>query len=505
MSLSRGLVGHWSLDEESYNPSNKRLTDKSAYNNHGTSANAASFVADRMGQADRAMDFDGDDDEITIPHNDSLNLDRFTLHARVRVDEITRPNTIVTKSKYGIKVAPDKSVVFSGRGTPDGTTWTEVEETTESQILTLAVFDGYLYAGTGASGKILRSSDGTTWTEVEETSETYIRCLAVFGGYLYAGTYPNGKIFRSSDGTTWTEVEDTSETYIFCLAVFDGYLYAGTVPSGKIFRSSDGTTWTEVEETSESYIFCLAVFDGYLYAGTYPSGKIFRSSDGTTWTEVEETSESYIYCLAVFDGYLYAGTAASGKIFRSSDGTTWTEVEEASESHILCLAVFDGYLYAGTGSSGKIFRSSDGTTWTEVEETSESQIRSLAVFDGYLYAGTYPSGKIFRMGDGYDTYSNTKITESVWTDIIATFDGSSSKIYINNVLDKTDVNIITIGTNALDLLIGNSYGSTIGGYSSTGEENLKGSIDNLRIYNRALTEAEITLLYESYRPKTVIV
>ncbi|MEA1999585.1 MAG: LamG-like jellyroll fold domain-containing protein, partial [Euryarchaeota archaeon] len=411
-------------DEEGYNPATKRFTDHSAYANHGTSANAASFVADRMGQADRAMSFDGDDDEISISHSESLNLDRFTLHARVKVDEIIRPNAIVTKSKYGMKIAPDNSVVFSGRGTPDGTTWTEVEETTESHIL----------------------------------------CLAVFDGYLYAGTYPSGKIFRSSDGTTWTEVEETSESHIWCLAVFDGYLYAGTAPSGKIFRSSDGTTWTEVEETTESHILCLAVFDGYLYAGTAVSGKILRSSDGTTWTEVEETSESYIYCLAVFDGYLYAGTAPSGKIFRSSDGMTWTEVEETSESHIRCLAVFDGYLYAGTA----------------------------------------VSGKILRMGDGYDTYSDTKIIESEWTDIIATFDGSSSKIYINNVLDKTDVNIITIGTNALDLLIGNSYGSTIGGYSSTGEDNLKGTIGEIGIWNRVLTDAERTLLYESYRPRLVI-
>jgi len=68
--LQKGLVGHWSLDKASYKPSTQRFTDKSAYCNHGTSANAAVFGADRMGQADRAMTFNGLDDYIdsnTVP------------------------------------------------------------------------------------------------------------------------------------------------------------------------------------------------------------------------------------------------------------------------------------------------------------------------------------------------------------------------------------------------------------------------------------------------------
>lgn len=70
MSLSKGLVGHWRLDKESFNPDTKRFTDLSAYSNHGTGYGTKlgsadpGFVADRMGQLERACPFGGVDDYI---------------------------------------------------------------------------------------------------------------------------------------------------------------------------------------------------------------------------------------------------------------------------------------------------------------------------------------------------------------------------------------------------------------------------------------------------------
>lgn len=72
--LKKGLVGHWELNEESYNPTTKRLTDKSAYSNHGTSANTMVTGTDRMGNADEAMVFDGLNDYVQIADNSSLDI-----------------------------------------------------------------------------------------------------------------------------------------------------------------------------------------------------------------------------------------------------------------------------------------------------------------------------------------------------------------------------------------------------------------------------------------------
>jgi hypothetical protein len=49
----------------------------------------------------------------------------------------------------------------------------------------------------------------------------------------------------------------------------------------------------------------------------------------------------------------------------------------------------------------------------------------------------------------------------------------------------------------------NIFSTRIGGYSAT-QHPFNGSIDDVRIYNRALSEEEITLLYNSYNPKIVM-
>ncbi|MEA1999305.1 MAG: LamG domain-containing protein [Euryarchaeota archaeon] len=83
--LLKGLVLHVDLDQESYNPATKRFTDKSAYGNHGTSNNAASFVADRMGQANRVMSFDGSSDYVNCGNGESLDItDEITIAAWIK-------------------------------------------------------------------------------------------------------------------------------------------------------------------------------------------------------------------------------------------------------------------------------------------------------------------------------------------------------------------------------------------------------------------------------------
>lgn len=80
-SLQKGLVGHWPLDEQSFNPATKRFTDRSAYSNHGTGngtqlgSATPGFQADRMGQLVRAAPFNGTDDDVSLPINSaSLQL-----------------------------------------------------------------------------------------------------------------------------------------------------------------------------------------------------------------------------------------------------------------------------------------------------------------------------------------------------------------------------------------------------------------------------------------------
>lgn len=94
---------------------------------------------------------------------------------------------------------------------------------------------------------------------------------------------------------------------------------------------------------------------------------------------------------------------------------------------------------------------------------------------------------------GYHTSAAGVVTTGSWQHIVGTFDGLRVKTYKNGaqVLDEAAVGTIqTPGS-----------GITMGGFTS---EYLNGDMDDVRIYNRALSATEVTALYNSYDPGVVV-
>ena len=129
-SLHKNLVGHWPLDQESFNPSTKRFTDKSAYSNHGTGNGTQlgsadpGFQADRMGQLVRAAPFNGSDDYVDL--NDEIAATKkntFALWVKFSANQdcsILAPET-GTGTVMSIRIDTDDRIQFrpSGGGGAD--------------------------------------------------------------------------------------------------------------------------------------------------------------------------------------------------------------------------------------------------------------------------------------------------------------------------------------------------------------------------------------------------
>ena len=97
----------------------------------------------------------------------------------------------------------------------------------------------------------------------------------------------------------------------------------------------------------------------------------------------------------------------------------------------------------------------------------------------------------FPTGSGpHYIYGTTQLTNlSKWYFIAGTYNGSDIKIYVDGILEGTDNNNDTGGTSnptSASFYVGSS-GATSGFFN--------GSIDEVRIYNRTLTPAEISELY----------
>lgn len=85
--------------------------------------------------------------------------------------------------------------------------------------------------------------------------------------------------------------------------------------------------------------------------------------------------------------------------------------------------------------------------------------------------------------EGYQRSSNSSTPLNTWTHVAVTYDGTSLRHYINGVLDRTtSVTCAVTNTNSRPIRIAANGG---------GGEVMNGLIDDVRIYNRPLSAAEI--------------
>jgi hypothetical protein len=93
-----------------------------------------------------------------------------------------------------------------------------------------------------------------------------------------------------------------------------------------------------------------------------------------------------------------------------------------------------------------------------------------------------PATGVFVSGAERNLTGGSRLTANTWTHIAATFNGSIQRLYINGVQVSTrnQTGSTAVGTGVL----------RIGGNNPFGEF-FKGLIDEVRIYNKVLTQAQI--------------
>lgn len=89
--------------------------------------------------------------------------------------------------------------------------------------------------------------------------------------------------------------------------------------------------------------------------------------------------------------------------------------------------------------------------------------------------------------------NSASITLNTWHLATVTYDGTNQRQYLDGVLVDTFSTTLTSGT-PTSMLIGTAGGS----------ENFNGSMDDVRIYNRAINASEATALYNSYDTTTKV-
>lgn len=130
------------------------------------------------------------------------------------------------------------------------------------------------------------------------------------------------------------------------------------------------------------------------------------------------------------------------------------------------------------------------TAWvrpTNYEAGQSTIVQGVNPLSYYVSLNTDGSLQTYRFGTnppGYASSGTGTVPLNQWTHVAAVWDASSVKLYVNGIL-KTTVATTGVG------LVG---AQTIVGAETTARQFL-GSIDDVRIYNRVLSSAEIASLY----------
>ena len=95
-------------------------------------------------------------------------------------------------------------------------------------------------------------------------------------------------------------------------------------------------------------------------------------------------------------------------------------------------------------------------------------------------------GKPYFVGEVNDCFGNKLMSDNNWHFSVITYSGSEIRIYIDGLLDTVQVK--SLQTNGTTLRIGERV-------LGLGGEYYYGFIDDIRIYNRVLSDAEIQVLY----------
>ena len=88
--------------------------------------------------------------------------------------------------------------------------------------------------------------------------------------------------------------------------------------------------------------------------------------------------------------------------------------------------------------------------------------------------------------DGQYAFDTTASLMGAWHFVVGTFDGSTGRFYADGQLRATQT-ITYVHTNAVTITMGAFHNAGVGNF-------FKGSIDDVRIYNRALTDSEVAAL-----------
>jgi hypothetical protein len=446
-----GLVGYWAFEEGT----GTRAEDSSFNTNTGTLTlmNNSDWVQGRVGTA---LDFDGSDDYVVVGSDASL-----------------RPASAITICAWVFRRSDGST------RTGDGNYQDIIIRSSTSNN------SNYAYEFESASKYIFRIGVGIELSSADTVSNelnTWIHLCVAYsnadGGYLYT----NGIAVDSIDGTGDDLGTNTETVYIGGRSgasdIMDGKLdevriYNRALSASEIKALYDGSKQTVVNKTNKSVLTNGLVghwtFDG---KDIYQTSALDSSGQGNTGTLTNGPTP-------------IIGKIGQALNFDGSDD--YVVLPDEGLPNGASAASFSAWVYPKAASSGAVI-SSMGNNWkvnTEYVFSARSGTKiELSIIDSAadLALGKYTTNNVISLNE--------------WSHIVAIWRGGNDiDFYANGV----QITTLTTQSSENPTSLTDTGIETRIGRRQDGFEQMNGYIDDVRVYNRALSADEVKVLYNSGR------
>jgi prepilin-type N-terminal cleavage/methylation domain-containing protein len=320
--------------------------------------------------------------------------------------------------------------------------------------------------------------------------------LSLPAGYAYHCAASS--TYRATDGTGWMTVNFTN---------ISGGSPIGQLPVDPVNTSSSRLYYTYETNSSQQYE-TTAVFESQKYKLGGSNDQIV--SDGGTLASVYEKGtkiglEPLDYGDPSLVGYwtMDEGTSSIAYDYSGQNATgSWNGTATGTSGYYSAgkigpyAGAFDGVsTYVGNvGNSSGLVLTTGMTLVAWVKLTSlGSDVKIISKRPSYIltvYSTNVPETEIFIGGTSQDTRGvagGTVLTTGKWYQIAGTYNGSVLTTYVNGALDRQ-----LAVTGSMDNV---SYVLNLGKTADGAANYFPGLIDDARVYNRALSAAELAALY----------
>lgn len=439
LGLTSGLVGHWTFDGPDI--SGTSAIDKSGSDKTGTITGATKAIG-KLGQA---LQFDGSEDYVSFSY---LRMTDFTISTWIKISKDYNNEQAITAYR-------GYPVLFIDGG-----------ETTTCEAGGTSTAGSVSFRTSGAGGEYLCGSTVVTdgqWHHIVVTREAENQVSIIIDNNLDI----SGVAFSFSDNVGLIGASDNRGVIshelnglVDDVRVYDRILSAGEIK--RLYNMGAGTKIGKTRtDTLTSGLIGHWTFDGKDIAG---ASAYDRSPVGTN------------------TGTIYGAAKTIGKLGQglSFDGTS----NYVNNSNIL-ISNISGYTVS-------LWAKSDGTPHAfNMPAGYGSASEHMWYFDHNAAKDKWHYSWKRGNGTQVSIYSDSTVNEGQWYHLVATNNGLNQYLYVDGVRQADTESSAGFDAANFSADIGTMYGST--GYM------YDGAVDDVRVYNRALSADEIKRLYNMGR------